>query len=632
MQKEKCDVLIIGGGGAALRAAIAARENCQGRVVLVTKGALGHSGCTALACSDRMAFHATLPYTEPGGPDNWRYHADDIYRLGGRVSDYDLAKILARGSGEAFAYLDELGVPFAKRPDGRADQFVTDGSIYARACYTGPHTANHIEEALVKKVGTMDIDIVEHCMIADLILSPDGEHIVGAIGVWEDKNKQPTTPQPPNNPLAPFVKGESFGKEDDKGDEFVIFDAKAVVLGTGGAGQAFKVSVFPEGMMGDGYAMAYRAGAELVNLEFIQFGLSSVKTNLACSGSMMRAIPEWINDDGREFLRDYFPEGADLNDIYSVVFSKGATWPASADAPSHILDVAVWHELRRGQAVYLDYRANPEGLDFSKVDAKIPQWYREIKSIDVGKPEFAESPLARLQGINPQALAWLKERGVDVAAGEVIELAPAAQHFQGGVKIRLRGNTTLRGLYAAGETAGGQHGAMRPGGNSLMDSQVFGKIAGSSAAEEANSLSHSLTDEQINIVVEEITEKLNTAHGLPATEMRERVQDILSTYASVVRTIDGLNEGLQKLSEIQSQGLRIDEKGWVYALETLNALETGTLVLEAALRRSESRGTHLFFKSEDNLSNVPTDEQWEKYIMLKKRSDGLIYETREPVI
>ena len=621
MQKEKCDVLIIGGGGAALRAAIAARENCQGRVVLATKGALGHSGCTALACSDRMAFHATLPYTEPGGQDNWRYHADDIYRLGGRVSDYDLAEILAKGSGEAFAYLDELGVPFAKRADGRADQFVTDGSIYARACYTGPHTANHIEEALVKKVNAMDIDIVEHCMIADLILSTDGENVVGAIGVWENRNKQPPTP---------------FGK----GDEFVIFDAKAVVLGTGGAGQAFKVSVFPEGMMGDGYAMAYRAGAELVNLEFIQFGLSSVKTNLACSGSMMRAIPKWINDDGHEFLRDYFPEGTNLNDIYSVVFNKGATWPASADASSHILDVAVWHELRRGQSVYLDYRTNPEDLDFSKVDEKIPQWYREIKNIDVSQSEFTKSPLARLQGINPQAVAWLKERGVDVAVGEIIELAPAAQHFQGGVKIRTRGNTNLKSLYAAGEVAGGQHGAMRPGGNSLMDSQVFGKVSGTSAAEEANSLSHRLTDEQISSAVNAVTEKLS-AVGLPATEMRERVQDILSTYASVVCTINGLNEGLQKLSEIQSQGLRVDEKSWAYALETLNALETGMLVLAAARCRPESRGTHLFFKSEDgtnkfvttiDLSNVPTDERWQKYIVLKKGSDGVIYETCEPVI
>jgi succinate dehydrogenase / fumarate reductase flavoprotein subunit len=602
MPKEKGDVLIIGGGGAALRAAIAARENCPGRVVLVTKGALGHSGCTALACSDRMAFHATLPYTEPGGADNWRYQADDIYRLGGRVSDYDLAAILAQGSGEAFTYLSELGVPFVKRPDGHADQFVTDGSVYARACYTGPHTANHIEEALVKRIRAMDIDIIEHCMIADLILSTDSGRTVGAIGVWEER------------------------------DECVIFDAKAIVLGTGGAGQAFKVSVFPEGMTGDGYAMAYRAGAELVNLEFIQFGLSSVQTSLACSGSMMRAMPKWVNDDGHEFLRDYFPAGTTVNDIYSIVFNKGATWPASADAPSHLLDVAVWHENRRGQSVYLDYRANPEGLDFAKVDAKIPPWYREIKDIDIRKAEFATSPLARLQGINPQAVAWLKERGVDVVAGEVIELAPAAQHFQGGVKIRTRADTTIKGLYAAGEAAGGQHGAMRPGGNSLMDSQVFGKIAGTSAAEEAKSLSHTLTEAQINIALKTVKEKLKSTPGVPATEMRQRTQDILSTYASVVRTTDGLNEGLRKLNDLQSQRLRVDEEGWAYALETLNVLLIGTLVLEAARCRSESRGTHLFFESEDDLSNVPMAEQWQRYIVLKKGKDGIIRETYKPVI
>ena len=189
----------------------------------------------------------------------------------------------------------------------------------------------------------------------------------------------------------------------------------------------------------------------------------------------------------------------------------------------------------------------------------------------------------------------------------------------------------LKGLYAAGEAAGGQHGAMRPGGNSLMDSQVFGKIAGTSAAEEANSLSHTLKYEQINIAAKAVSEKLNAAQGLPATEMRERVQDILSTYANVVRTINGLNEGLRKLNEIQSQGLRVDEKGWVYALETLNSLETGTLVLEAARRRPESRGTHLFFKSEDDLSNVPTNEEWEKYIVLKKGKDGVICEVHDTV-
>ena len=113
------------------------------------KGALGASGVTATACSDRMAFHATLPHTPPGGPDAWRYHADDIYTIGGQVSDADLAEILAHDAERAFSYLERLGVPWAHRAMARIDQFLTDGSVYPRACYTGPYTANHIEAALV---------------------------------------------------------------------------------------------------------------------------------------------------------------------------------------------------------------------------------------------------------------------------------------------------------------------------------------------------------------------------------------------------------------------------------------------------------------------------------------------------
>lgn len=139
-----------------MRAAIeAVRTDSNLKVILVTKGKLGKSGVTATACSDRMAFQVSLPYTEPGGKDNWKYHAEDIYRIGGEVSDYDLAEILAGKSSEAFAYLDALGVPFVKK-NGKAAQFLSDGSGYPRAYYTGPHTANEIEKALVGKIKTLD--------------------------------------------------------------------------------------------------------------------------------------------------------------------------------------------------------------------------------------------------------------------------------------------------------------------------------------------------------------------------------------------------------------------------------------------------------------------------------------------
>jgi len=197
---------------------------------------------------------------------------------------------------------------------------VTDGSQYARACYTGPYTANHIHEALRAEVRRRNLPILENVMATDLALDSGGR----AAGVRLADGR--------------------------------IVRAGAVVLATGGAGQAYEVNVFPEGMTGDGHALAYRAGAELVNLEFIQFGLSSVKTQLACSGSLMRAWPRLVTDAGREFLADYFPDGTPPEQIYSVLFRKGASWPVSYEEPSHVIDVAVFSEMQKGHTVFRSRR------------------------------------------------------------------------------------------------------------------------------------------------------------------------------------------------------------------------------------------------------------------------------------
>ena len=280
MKLINCDVLIIGGGGAALRAAIAAKElNPNLKVMIATKGKLGKSGVTATACSDRMAFHATLSHTEPKSADNWKYHADDIYRIGGEVSDYNLAEILAKNSEEAFEYLDKLAVPFVKK-NGRADQFVTDGSEYARACYTGPRTAVHIEEGLMRRFSEIDIEVLNFCMIAKLVLKEG--RVVGAVAIDT--------------------------QEKDINDAVFAITSKAVILATGGGGLIYEYNVFPSGMTGDGYALAYEAGAKLVNMEFIQIGIASVKTKFNCSGSMMRSVPRLVNDKGEEFLKKYFPD------------------------------------------------------------------------------------------------------------------------------------------------------------------------------------------------------------------------------------------------------------------------------------------------------------------------------------
>jgi succinate dehydrogenase / fumarate reductase flavoprotein subunit len=605
MERIQCDVLIIGAGGAGLRAAIEVSETLKkGKVLLATKGILGKSGVTATACSDRMAFHVTLPQTEPGGPDHWRYHAEDIYRIGGYVSDGDLATILAMEAQRAFEYLDLLGVPFVRREDGRVDQFITDGSEYARACYTGPRTAIHIEEALLRKASSANIQTMDHCMIADLIKYRG--RIVGAVGIDER---------------------EEFKLE----DRLKVFSSKATLLATGGAGEAFGVHVYPEGMTADGHALAYRAGAELVNMEFIQIGPASIKTRLNCSGSLMRAVPRFINEGGEEFLRNYLPRKISPSKISDLIFEKGSSWPVSLEKKTHLIDVAMFKEIVQGHRVFLDYSVNPVGFQFQDLDPKWQERYEnEVKArIDPG--QRAASPFHRLSEINPDVIEWLKVHGIDLRRGEQMEIAPCVQHFQGGIKIRGKGDTSLKGLYAAGECAGGQHGANRPGGNALLDGQVFGRISGLQAAESAMSVEQK--PEASFRRVKKFLSKLNHMdEGKEASRVRKEIQSITSRFASVVRTEEGLREGLKRLKGLKKERVAIDEKGVAFALETENLLEVAEMILKACLLRKESRGPHLFFRRFEDPHPLPSqDRNGKRYIVIQNRSGKMVLERRVPV-
>jgi succinate dehydrogenase/fumarate reductase flavoprotein subunit len=605
MERIECDVLIIGAGGAGLRAAIEARETLKrGKVLLVTKGFLGKSGVTATACSDRMAFHATLPYTEPGGPDHWKYHAEDIYRIGGYVSDGDLALILAKEAQAAFEYLDGLKVPFVKKEDGRADQFVTDGSEYARACYTGPRTANHIEEALLKKLFSMDIRIVDQCMVTALI--PSRGRIIGAVGIDEKE-------------------------EEEIENRLKLFSSRATVLATGGAGEVFGVHVFPTGMTGDGYALAYRAGAELVNMEFIQIGPASIQTRLNCSGSLMRAVPRFLNEKGEEFLKEYFPRRTSLAAIGNLVFEKGASWPVSLEKKTHLIDIAIFKEIARGHRVFLDYKSNLEGFQFQDLFSAWQQRYEKEVKIRIRPEERNLSPLHRLLEINPDSVQWLLEHGIDLKAGDRMEIAPCIQHFQGGVKIREKGNTSLKGLFAAGECAGGQHGANRPGGNALLDSQVFGKISGREAAIEAMGLDRKTEIRSYRI--ERFLSKMNRIKkGMKASEVRKSLHSITSTYTSVVRTEEGLKKGIKDLERLRREDISIDENGRAYAMETENLFDVAEMVLRACLLRKESRGPHLFFNRFEDPHPLPSQNPlWKKYIVIQNRSGRMLLKKRVPV-
>lgn len=603
---KNCDILVVGGGGGALRAAIAAKEtNPNLKVVLATKGILGKSGVTATACSDRMAFHATLDHTEPNTADAWRLHADDIYRIGGKVSDYDLAEVLARNGKDAFGYLDHLAVPFVKK-NGLADQFVTDGSEYARACYTGPRTAVHIEQALLKRFEELEIELLEHCMVTRLVVK-DGK-IVGAIAV------------------------STAAKELQDGDVLTIA-APAVILATGGAGLVFEHNVFPGGMTGDGMSMAFDIGAELVNMEFIQMGIASVKTKFNCSGSMMRALPRLVNEQGEEILDKYFPAGTTKEEIFNVVFKKGASWPVSYEHKTHIIDIALYKEKKAGHKVFLDFSRNPDGFWFGLLTEENQLRYEKEKTADLGALRRGQAPLERLREINQASIDWFLEHGIDLVKGEQIEVAACAQHYQGGIKIDSQGRTTVEGLWAVGEAAGGQHGANRPGGNALLDCQVFGKIAGEDAAAEAVRHSGFPAAQELDDARQALLAEFNRHKtGKPVFQVRSELQRIMENGAGIVRTESGLTESLSAFRQLKNESVAIDKVSPAFLLETKHMLTIGEIVLLAAKERDESRGPHLRFKNyADNVPVMRRDDCWEQYIVVRKSGGQAVLDIRKPV-
>lgn len=610
-----CDVLVVGSGGAALRAAIAAKESEPTlSVLVVTKGKPGKSGVTANSCSDRMAFHATLPTTEPGGDDAWTYHADDIYRIGGKVSDKNLADTLAKNAAEAYEYLDRLGVPFVKK-NGCADQFVTDGSAYARACYTGPRTAAHIESALVNHFKTLDVNVLEYTMVNRLVYN--GDRLVGVVALDT--------------------------REKDPARAFFTIKAPAVILATGGGGMIYEHNVFPGGMTGDGFAMAYEAGAELVNMEFVQIGIASTKTKFNCSGSMMRAIPRLVNSEGEEFLAKYFPAGTSAAEIVNTVFKKGASWPVSYEHKTHVIDIALYKEWKAGRKTFLDFGRNPAGFSFEWLtDENQARYHREMTT-DLGELARNRLPLERLREINQPSIDWFAEYGIDLTKGDLIEVAACAQHFQGGIKIDNQARTTVPCVWAAGETAGGQHGANRPGGNALLDCQVFGRIAGEDAAAQVKALkkhqqeaSEFSADEGLLTVAVDrtLTEIARSADNeMGAVEFRRTLQGLTEGGAGIVRTESGLQEALLKLEKIKAHGFAMGEKAPAYFFENKSLLMTAEAVLRAALLRDESRGPHLrFARYEDNTPVNRKEGTWDKYIVIHRENGAMTLEVREPAV
>ena len=510
---------------------------------------------------------------------------------------------MAEQAQEAFRYLDDLDVPFVKK-NGVADQFVTDGSDYARACYTGPKTAVHIQEGLLRRFSQLsDIEVVNYCMVVKLLVKDHS--LLGVIAI-------DTREKDPQRAVFAIATG-------------------SVIMATGGGGMMYTHNVFPAQMTGDGCALAFQAGAELVNLEFIQIGIASTATKFNCSGSMMRAIPRLINEDGNEFLHKYFPAGMDAAEIYNILFKKGASWPVSYEHKTHIIDIALYKETMAGRKVYLDYSKNPQSFSFHLLSDENQSRYRREMVADFGAEARNASPLRRLCEINQASIDWFKERGIDLMQGDVIEVAACAQHFQGGVKIDRHARASIKGLWAVGEAAGGQHGANRPGGNALLDCQVYGKIAGEDAAQQAKNAPVA-TDAMLATEREAFVNMLEQAGtgNISARQVRKELQAIVEKSAGVVRTEASLRQGLHNLTELAAKTWQVDGPGLYYYLENINMLTVARQVLATALLRDESRGPHLRFAEYADNTPIGRKDDWEQYIVVRQTGGEIKLERRSP--
>lgn len=549
MPEYRADVIVIGAGGAGLRAAVAAKE--QGADVLVIeKGVAGEAGCTQNSASDWMAYGAAFGHADE--KDSPREHWLDIMIKGALVARPELAKKIAYEAPERLLDLEKYGACFDKE-DGKYTQILSDGARFPRACGKGTDTGAEIERVLMAKARELGVRFIERTMVGDLVLDEGAQKRV--IGCW--------------------------GLDISTG-ELALFNAPAVVVAAGGAGSLFSFNVFPDGMTGDGMAMAYRAGARLVNMEFIQIGPCIIHpVKFALSGVFWRMNPRLLNGKGEEFLAKRMPPEIDVAEALHI---KGYSFPFSVRNNSMYVDVAIYTEMTQGSpgphgGVFLDISHNPA----SEIETK------------------ARVPFEHLL-----------ERGVDLREGPV-EFAPSIQHFNGGVLINEQAETDVPGLYACGEAAGGQHGADRPGGNALADAQVFGATAGAEAAAFAvrcpvePGLVAATADLQIRSL---------TAAPRDATrdwdELVDGIRSMMWKNASVVRTQAGLSSAASGLSIVIGTLSRCRPADMRTFLEMRNLLDVGHAVVVSAKTRTESRGTHYRadFPRRD-------DSDWTKQITLR---------------
>ena len=496
-------------------------------VIMVVKGKIGKSGATASRVSDIASFSIADNCNQSN--DSIEDHFQETIDAGMGMCDPKLVRILVEDSLNVMADFEKWKIPFMASNEKHIVHLPCFGKRHRMHIVEGfgPPVMKILERIIIAR----GIKIIPHLFVVDLVVS-DGK-CIGA-----------------------FVLGPK--------DETIVIEANATVMATGGGGRLFKHTLYPKDITGDGIAMALRAGADLINLEFMQMGIGIATPKLLIGNWIWKLYPDIVDIDRKSIVNKYLPDNVNIQNCFD---DKSTHWPFSVENTARHIDITVFKENR---------------CKDSKRDTRVSLDLRNrIKEIKINDP---------LIGMRYK---WLLSRNIDLSK-ELIPIINYSHSFNGGVLIDEFGQTTVPGLYAAGETAGGMHGANRLGGNMLLACFVFGARAGAHAAREANKSNRIITSQSVDYFLEKVREARTKDTGMIKI-LTKWIREVFSRELMVIRNEAGMKKALEKIYSIRGEFKKSKSHKNQDARKTLefyNLLTLGEVITKAALKRKESRGSH----------------------------------------